>query len=661
MFSLGDKLRPAVWPSLLLCLRLAGSALPTAAEAQAPGQSTGLDSLAVGRGATPPVADSARSAPSYQLPAVTVTATRQGIASHLQPVIRRMAAWESGEDVLAVVDQLPMSFLKRYGGPGGLSSLGSGGANARHTQILLDGIPLNSPQFGSLDLASLPLGLVGALEYLPHGGPSLFGGDALGATLSLLSRPGSDGISLAAGSYGWSHFQGEKQWPQRRWRLAVGHEAYEGDYPFLRNGRTVQRQNNGYVKDYLRTGKSWGPPSRETRFGLWTSRMQKQVPGLSWAPTPAARQDDLWGLAYLIAQRGTPERQHDWQLFTLAQRFTFKDPAAGILGAHDMTSIGGVYQFSTISSAAVSHRVRLEQRLDRLVSTNTSTRLLGRSSLSANLQWRASPATLLAPTARLTWSPGGGAWFTAQLVAGFEPPAANSPASLTILASTNRQQPTLNDLYWEPGGNPALRPEKSTALALKGRRRLGGTVLLHADAVYSHYADLIEWQPGPGGVWSPKNLRSAATLAWSLRGEPASDAPRYSIAGGLAGVQSRNLTAGANFGKPLRYTSLLSGHLRVRWQPVPALNLELRAHGRSPYISFYNFPRDTFSPAQTNLDVVLRLHRRTAGAPDEAGRPRATLVVNIQNLFDQPHESVPGYPEPGRSVTLSLHYQRSTP
>ncbi len=250
---------------------------------------------------------------------------------------------------------------------------------------------------------------------------------------------------------------------------------------------------------------------------------------------------------------------------------------------------------------------------------------------------------------------------TAMTFGLFEPPAANPPASLTILASTNRQQPTLNDLYWEPGGNPALRPEKSMALALKGRRRLGGTVLLHADAVYSHYSDLIEWQPGPGGVWSPKNLRSAATLAWSLRGEPASGAPRYSIAGGLAGVQSRNLTAGANFGKPLRYTSLLSGHLRVRWQPVPALNLELRAHGRSPYISFYNFPRDTFSPAQTNLDVVLRLHRRSAGALDEAGRPRATLVVNIQNLFDQPHESVPGYPEPGRSVTLSLHYQRNTP
>lgn len=618
------------------------------------------DSLGVWEGLGVPVADSSQARPRYRLPPVTVLGARQRIPALLQPVIKEFAPWEQGEDVRRAIGRLPTAFLKNYGGPGGLTSLATGGGKASHTLVLLDGIPVNSPQFGSIDLAALPLGLIGRMEFLPHGGASLYGDDALAGTLNLDSRAGSDALGLAYGSYGWEHLQARKVWHPGRGHLALGRESYGGVYPYVRNGQTSRRRNNHYVKNYLHGHRGWGRAGSETAVNLWTTYMVRGIPGLSYAPTPAASLEDLWGLLALGGRWGPREGQYDWQVFQLSHASAYADPATAISSEHRVTTLASSYQYR-VARSPTSHRLlRLEQRWDNLLSTETAERARGRVALVGQWQWRPRHSVTLLPSVRLTRNLAGNTWFTGALAATY---AVDEPAlltSLTLIAGRNRHQPDLNDLYWVPGGNPALRPELSHSLAVKARGVLAHLAQLSLDGIYTRATDLIEWQPGAGGIWSPVNLRSAATLSWAAAATPYDPGAALALEFGLAGVLSANFTAGANHGKPLRYTSPLSGHFRISWQPVPAFSLDVRGSGRSPYITFYDVPVDIISPTQTSLDVILRLFwRRPISGGDSL--PVGTLTLDVSNLRDQAHETVPGYPEPGRTITLSLHYQRPTP
>ena len=105
------------------------------------------------------------------------------------------------------------SFLKSYGGPGSLQSLSVGGGASAHTMVLMEGIPLNSPQSGGLDLTILPMGLVGRMEYLPHGGSTLYGSAALSGVVHLAPRPPRTGPLLTTGSYVPHLVHGSLGWP----------------------------------------------------------------------------------------------------------------------------------------------------------------------------------------------------------------------------------------------------------------------------------------------------------------------------------------------------------------------------------------------------------------------------------------------------------------
>ncbi len=79
-----------------------------------------------------------------------------------------------------------------------------------------------------------------------------------------------------------------------------------------------------------------------------------------------------------------------------------------------------------------------------------------------------------------------------------------------ISVASNYRFPSLNDLYYRPGGNPNLRPEHGiTADAglemqheANDRLTFGG----RATAYYSHITDWIVWRPTAGGYFTPTNI-----------------------------------------------------------------------------------------------------------------------------------------------------------
>jgi len=72
--------------------------------------------------------------------------------------------------------------------------------------------------------------------------------------------------------------------------------------------------------------------------------------------------------------------------------------------------------------------------------------------------------------------------------------------------------PDFNELYWTPGGNPNLRCEES--IGVKGAVSFGekeSTHSLRIEGYYNQITDWIQWIPGTDGVWSPQNFKEVHT------------------------------------------------------------------------------------------------------------------------------------------------------
>jgi vitamin B12 transporter len=92
--------------------------------------------------------------------------------------------------VLDALDSVLGLSTARNGGPGAASSVSVRGANSEHTLFLLDGVELNDPinPSRSYDVAHLPLSQVDRVEILRGPQGLLYGSDALGGVVNIITR-----------------------------------------------------------------------------------------------------------------------------------------------------------------------------------------------------------------------------------------------------------------------------------------------------------------------------------------------------------------------------------------------------------------------------------------------------------------------------------------
>ncbi|MGZ5515631.1 MAG: TonB-dependent receptor plug domain-containing protein [Candidatus Aminicenantales bacterium] len=90
----------------------------------------------------------------------------------------------------------------RNGGPGATASVSVRGANSEHTLFLLDGLELNDPinPSRSYDVSHLPLSQVERIEILRGPQGLLYGSDALGGVINIITRTGSGRPRLSLAS-----------------------------------------------------------------------------------------------------------------------------------------------------------------------------------------------------------------------------------------------------------------------------------------------------------------------------------------------------------------------------------------------------------------------------------------------------------------------------
>jgi len=105
-----------------------------------------------------------------------------------------------------VLRSVPGVNIVQTGGAGGQTSLFLRGANPNHTKLLLDGIDIADPSTpsGAADISKLLAGDIAKVEVLRGPQGALYGSDAIGGVVSIVTKAGEGPMTITADMEGGS-------------------------------------------------------------------------------------------------------------------------------------------------------------------------------------------------------------------------------------------------------------------------------------------------------------------------------------------------------------------------------------------------------------------------------------------------------------------------
>lgn len=198
---------------------------------------------------------------------LSVTANRfqEPNSSILAPITvvdrEQIDRWQSNS-VIDVLRRMPGIDVGQNGGIGQQSSIFVRGTNSNHVLILVDGVRLNQANVsGSSDISQIPLSLVQRIEYIRGPRSSVYGSDAIGGVINILTERKTEGGTLNAtiGSHGYQEYDGsvKQKIGDKTTLTAAGSYLYTKGYDVEANGNTggyPQPDRDGFMNKSLWLG-----------------------------------------------------------------------------------------------------------------------------------------------------------------------------------------------------------------------------------------------------------------------------------------------------------------------------------------------------------------------------------------------------------------------
>jgi vitamin B12 transporter len=157
-----------------------------------------------------PIVVLAQAETTNRLPAVIVTGTRLPSEEATAPVSLSVVTREELrnlqiQDVQDALRMQPGLVVARSGQPGGQTSVLFRGANANQTLVLIDGVRVNSAFNNQFDFANLPVDNVERIEIVRGPQSTLYGSEAMGGVINIVTRRGDAGTTGSATVEAGSH------------------------------------------------------------------------------------------------------------------------------------------------------------------------------------------------------------------------------------------------------------------------------------------------------------------------------------------------------------------------------------------------------------------------------------------------------------------------
>ena len=522
--------------------------------------------------------------------------------------------------------------LGRNGGPGQTTAVFIRGAESNHTLVLVDGVRINPGTIGLAALQNIPPSMVERIEVVKGPRSALYGTDAIGGVINVITRRGADD--------GWSA------------------ELGYGDYD------TRQASLNG---------------------GLATERLEFDL-GLSWLDSdgfPTRTVDDtdrgyrnLSGSAQLRADIGPAEvALRHWRAEGTSEYSDFFLTPVDQDFETSTSALSVAWPVGTAARAEVGV-TRLEDRTDQNQARDYLRTV--RDSVDAQIDWRASPVHELGTGAVFASEQArsesfgdamradtdqlnlfvqdriGSGPHRALLALGYTDHETAGSAvtwnaeygysfvggtTLYGLAGTGFRAPDATDRYGF-GGNPALEPERSLSLEAGLRHRVGGRHALSLAVFRNDIRDLIEFVTLSYEPFEGENRNVAEARIEGVEAAWEYDAAPWRGRVEVIHQDPRNLDTGDVLLRRARNS--LSVAVQRTLGPVE-LGLDVLAAGER---EDFGFPE----PVTLDAYVLANLSARWQVTPS------VTLVGRVENLLDEQYELAHTFNTPDRGLYVSLRY-----
>lgn len=563
-----------------------------------------------------------------------------------------------------LVQQKGGIFVKSYG-IGSLATASIRGGTAGHTALNWNGLPLNSAALGLSDLALVPLSLVDQVDLQKGGSSALWGSGAIGGTLSLRNTAPAAGWRLGLreswGSFGRQghHLSLAHGGKRFSFRSRIFRQQARNDFPFrIRADQPEQRlthanwQQEGFMQEWY-----WQPhPKHQINVHAWWQQTERELPPTTTQTrSEATQKDDALRLALHWQFQGARSR---WQSRTA---YFMED----ILYENPLQSLVAPTQFRTFIQE-VEHQMPLTRHLTWQAGLHfmapqaTATGYPAgirqdRLALFTSLRWYATDRWRLQLAGRQEWVQNIATRPVPSLGIDFQ---ATDQLAIKAKVSRNYRVPTLNDLYWQPGGNPNLLPEEGWSQELGFHLASKATSPpwhIHATVFNRSIQHWILWsQPPDQPFWSANNI----SRVWSRGLEFAANYHRrtgrirHQLAASYQWVKSTNQSA-------ITRPDIPKG-TQLWYVPVQQAQLSWEGRYKTVFLSYTHQYTGATLGVNEDLDSYFLGHAGL-GYRHSGSSWGSSLSFRLQNCWNTHYRVIERRPMPGRhfAIHLTIYGERS--
>lgn len=436
---------------------------------------------------------------------------------HTDSVTKRAFSHLSLTDLLAQTSQL---FIKNYG-PGSLATTAFRGASAVHTAILWNGININSSMNGLLDLSLLPVFMLDDISVQYGGSTALWGSAAVTGTIQLnnqstFNKGLSSSVGANFGSFNTYTQFAKLAYANNNWSTAVrfSNTISVNDFDFInisKNPPIIEKQQHAsFLQRNLMLENAFSISEKlHYSVNAWHQAAKRQIPPVLFQSSFGSTQDDV--NTRIVSELKYLNKKSKFMLRNalLNEQILF----------YDFMADKNYHNRALNSINEAEHYLKLSKHIEKHTGLNYtyqqansegyfSKPILNRLSFFNSWNLRLiNDRLLLNFSYRKEWMLHHQIPFTYSLATTFQ---LNDLLSFKTNSARVYRIPTFNDLFWNPGGNPDLKPEDgfthegSFVIFLKDK--ISGNSIKHTSTYFSRRMKYwIVWLP-VDAVWKPQNL-----------------------------------------------------------------------------------------------------------------------------------------------------------
>lgn len=562
-------------------------------------------------------------------------------------------------------------FIKDYGGMGGLKLISIRGLSSSNTIILLDGIALNSSQSSSIDLSSLPVGIINNIEIVKSGSSFLYGGLGSSGVLNITSnQPEQNGIQANLGIGSFNEFQGglsvNNSIGKLKFLIGAEFTGTDGRYPFHYSqfgySTDTMRLNADYRNINLYLLSTFNLLGWDVNNNIFGRFSDKGVPGavtqgfIESSDSRMNEKEFMWTCSAKKMLIDLSLLSFNFNIKAGNLNYTDSNSLMKLINGTSTKFISNEYKFTTKYSKSIDDidynllfDAGYSELSGNMLQKNTGSyvnRLS--SSIAGNLIWNfISDSTLNSSVftavrydvnskIRSALSPSFGLNLKLNRI----------PMTIKGTISSNFRLPSFNEMYYLNYGNPDIKPEKSLSIDLGCDYLIQNKFLISLTAFLSNINDYIQTVYSSEDKWTTKNVSNVKSkgLEFSMN---------YSIFDNHLNLSYNHTLEKVVYDD----NSYLSGKI-LEYTPQEMINVKLY-YSDDTYYSSISFEHNSFlySLADNSFSSIIpssNIFNFNCSIKFIFSGAKLKLRLDIMNLTDERYSIITNYPMPGRIIRFGL-------